>query len=131
VSALDTPYGETAHRWPYFLPDGRHFLYTATVGTCCPASKPARLKIGTLDATDTATLFPVESAAAYASGYLLFNRDGTLMAQPFDPGSRQMTGDSFPLAEDIGIEGSRYATLSVSNTGVLLYAQGLHRGASS
>ena len=49
ISALDLDYGETSHRFPSFLPDGTHFLYTATVGTCCPAAKPARIKIGVLD----------------------------------------------------------------------------------
>jgi eukaryotic-like serine/threonine-protein kinase len=122
VSVIDATYGESAHRWPHFLPDGRHFLYTGVVGTCCPASKPARVKIGVLDAPDTVTLFDVESAAAYAAGHLLFNRNGTLMAQPFDPGSRQLTGDSFPLADDVDSEGSRYASFSASDS-VLVYVR--------
>ncbi len=130
MSALDTAYGESSHRWPHFLPDGRHFLYTATVGTCCPPSKPARVRIGVLDGPETAVLFDVESSAAYASGYLLFNRLGALMAQPFDPISRQLTGDGVPLTENVGWEGSRYASFSVSNTGVLLYASPLARGAT-
>ena len=129
ASVLDAAYGETAHRWPQFLPDGRHFLYTAVIGTCCPASKPARIKIGALDTTDTVTLFEAESSVAYASGYLFFNRDGTLMAQPFDVGSRQFTGEAFPLAERVASEGSRYASFSVSDTGVLLHASGLTLGA--
>ena len=41
VTTLDQATGETNHRWPYLLPDGRHFLYTASTGTSCPASKPA------------------------------------------------------------------------------------------
>ena len=125
VSVLDAEYGESAHRWPQFLPDGRHFLYTAVVGTCCPAAKPARIKIGALDNTDTATLFEAESSVVYASGHLFFNRDGTLMAQPFDADARRLTGEAFLLAEHLASEGSRYASFSVSDTGVLLYANGL------
>jgi hypothetical protein len=75
-----------------------------------------------LDGPETAALFDVESSAAYASGYLLFNRLGTLMAQPFDPTSRQITGDGIFLAENICWEGNRYASCTVSDTGVLLYA---------
>ena len=86
VTTLDPATGETNHRWPHFLPDGRHFLYTAIDGTCCPASKPATIRIGSLDPADAAvTLLQAESSVSYASGHLLFARDETLMAQPFDP----------------------------------------------
>ena len=89
ASALDTAYGETSHRFPSFLPDGRHFVYSGTIGTCCPASKAGRIRIGTLDTMDATTLLEAESSAAVASGHLLFNRNGTLMAQPFDATLRQ------------------------------------------
>jgi eukaryotic-like serine/threonine-protein kinase len=122
VSILDTEYGESSHRWPHFLPDGRHFLYTAVVGTCCPAEKPARVKIGAIDGSEPAVLFDVESSVAFASGHLLFNRLGTVVAQPFDPIARRLSGDGIRLAENVSSEGSRYASFSASKTGVLVYA---------
>jgi Tol biopolymer transport system component len=131
ASALDAQYGETSHRWPHLLPDGRHFLYTATTGTCCPAAKAARVRVGTLDGPDVVTLIDadVESSAAYASGHLLFDRvsnlDGTLMAQPFDPDSRQLRGEAFPLVEHLASEGTRYASFSASQTGILIFAHGV------
>jgi eukaryotic-like serine/threonine-protein kinase len=131
ASALDTEYGETSHRWPHFLPDGRHFLFTGVTGTCCPASTPARVKVGTLDGPEVVTLISgeVESSTAYASGHLLFDRvsnlDGSLMAQPFDPDARQLKGEAFPLVEHLASEGSRYASFSASDTGVLLFAHGV------
>jgi hypothetical protein len=125
VSVIDAEYGETGHRWPRFLPDGRHFLYTGFTGACCPASKPSRVRIGALDTKEVATVMEVESLAIYASGHLLFNRMGALMAQPFDPGSRRFAGDAFQLAEQVASEGSRYASFSVSDTGVLVYAHGI------
>ena len=74
------------HRWPHFLPDGRHFFYTATTGPCCPAAKPSVIRMGSLDPADgDVTLFQAESSVSYASGHVLFARDETLMAQPFDP----------------------------------------------
>ena len=125
VTSLDAAYGETAHRWPQFLPDANHFLYTGSVGTCCPASKPARIRIGALDSKDATTLMEeVESSATFASGHLLFVREGTLMAQPFDHRARHLTNDAFPVAETIATEGSRYAAFAVSATGTLVYAQG-------
>ena len=127
ASILDTQYGETSHRFPSFLPDGRHFLYSGTIGTCCPASKPARVRVGSLDSMDATTLLQVESSAAVASGHLLFNRDFTLMAQPFDATSMRFAGDAFPIAERVANEGSRYASFSVSPSGVLVYARGIGR----
>jgi hypothetical protein len=123
VTTLDPATGETNHRWPHFLPDGRHFIYTASTGACCPAPKPAMIRIGSLDEAGTATLLQTESSVSYASGHLLFARDETLMAQPFDLEARQLKGDAFPLAEYVGPEGSRYVSASVSENGTLVYAQ--------
>lgn len=125
VTTVDPASGETNHRWPHFLPDGRHFFYTATTGACCPASKPSIVKIASLDPADaTITLLQAESSVAYASGHVLFARDETLMALPFDPDARQPTGDAFPLAEHVSSEGSRYVGASVSENGTLVYASG-------
>src|SRR6185436_8363952 len=122
---VDTEYGESGHRWPVFLPDDHHFLYTAYTGACCPAVKPARIRIGTLDSKDVTTLMEAESSVLYASGHLLFTRNppnGPLMAQPFDPELRRLTGDAFQVVEQVASEPSRYASVSVSDTGVLIYA---------
>jgi Tol biopolymer transport system component len=128
VTTLDSTYGETSHRFPFFLPDGRHFLFTASVGTCCPAAKAARVKIGVLDSMDAVELFSgLETSVTYASGHVLFNRNGVLMAQPFETQSRQFTGEPFPVAESVSSEGSRYAGFSASNTGTLVYAAGTGR----
>ena len=56
ISTIDAEYDETSHRFPFFLPDGKHFLYTAAVGSCCPSLKPARIKIGVLDSADSETI---------------------------------------------------------------------------
>ena len=125
VTTVDPATGETNHRWPHFLPDGRHFFYTASTGPCCPASKPSTIRIGSLDPADAAiTLLQAESSVSYASGHVLFARDETLMAQPFDPVTRQPKGDAFPLAEHVSREGSRYVGASVSENGTLVYARG-------
>ena len=125
VTTLDPATGETNHRWPYFLPDGRHFLYTATTGTCCPAVRPATVRVSSLDSPGSyATLLQAESAVSYSAGHLLFVRDDTLMAQPFDPDRRELHSDPFPLAQHIGSEGSRYISASVSESGTLVYGRG-------
>ena len=117
--------GEDAHRWPHFLPDGRHFFYTAVTGACCPPAKPGTIKIGSLDQDEPAVaLLQADSSATYASNHLLFARDQTLMAQVFDPEARQLAGDAVPVTERINTEGSRYVSASVSENGTLVYAAG-------
>ena len=115
------------HRFPFFLPDGRHFIYTEVIGTCCPPAKPGRIMIGALDTMDREPLVEADSSAVIASGHLLFHRSGTLMAAPFDAASRQLTGDAIPIMERVANEGSRYASFSASDTGVLVSASGLVR----
>ncbi|MEO7792019.1 MAG: winged helix-turn-helix domain-containing protein [Vicinamibacterales bacterium] len=124
ATTLDKTAGEDVHRWPHFLPDGRHFFYTAVTGPCCPASTPSVIRIASLDrpGADVA-LFQAESAVSYASGHLIFADDETLMARPFDLEARQLRGEAFPLAERVSTEQSRYIGASVSATGTLVYGQ--------
>jgi hypothetical protein len=94
VTTINPASGETSHRWPHFLPDGRHFFYTTSTGGCCPPSKPGMVRIGSLDPAEAAiTFFQEESSAVYAAGHVLFLRDDSLMAQPFDLDARQTKGD--------------------------------------
>jgi Tol biopolymer transport system component len=118
--------GEDAHRWPSFLPDAKHFFYTAVTGICCPPSTPGTIKIGSLDPAErNVALFQADSSATYASRHVLFaTRDRILMAQPFDPDARRLTGDAVPVADGISMEGSRYVSASVSENETLVYASG-------
>jgi Tol biopolymer transport system component len=99
-------------RWPVFLPDGRHFLFFAL---------PDTIAVGSLDSTEGKKLLQADSHAVYASGYLLFQRQGTLLAQPFDTGRLELTGEAIPVAEQLGIPASAFGRFSVSNTGVLVH----------
>jgi dipeptidyl aminopeptidase/acylaminoacyl peptidase len=117
VTALDRPGQEDSHRWPYFLPDGRHFVYSVLSfsqrgwrGSC----------IGSLDSKDKKRLLSVSGTIAYAAGHLLFVRDGTLVAHPFDPNRLQVTGDPIPVAEEVEVSHS-FSEFSVSDSGVLAY----------
>jgi len=66
------------------------------------------------------------SNVAVAAGHLLFIRDETLMAQPFDPETATFIGDAVPVAEDVlHVAGARLGAFSVSQTGVLIYHMGL------
>jgi Tol biopolymer transport system component len=81
VSKLDASRHETAHRYPSFLPDGRHFLYTAA-NLSGPLSDPANaIRIASLDGKEDRALLPVPSNAVVVGTYLFFAREGTLLAQ--------------------------------------------------
>jgi hypothetical protein len=89
---------EHTHRWPSFLPDGRHFLYLSNEEG--PQSRWS-IRVGSLDSPDSQFVLEARSNAAYQDGYLLFVRDGTLLAQPFDPDRLRLGGDAVPLAERV------------------------------
>ena len=109
----------SAEYWPTFLPDGRHFLSFALSG-----SKDDRgVYIGSLGSLETKQLAKTDTMAAYASGHLLFVRDGTLVAQPFDLGRLELTGTATAIAEHIGYYPNYgHAGFSVSPNGLLIYA---------
>ncbi|MBI4479181.1 MAG: protein kinase [Acidobacteria bacterium] len=122
VSALNSSEGETGHLWPHFLPDGKHFLYLALNAN----PEKSAIRIGSLDSKESTLLLHALSFAEYARpGYLLFQRDGTLMAQPFDADSLELKGDAFPVVENVQINASNgRVAVSVSENGVLAYRSG-------
>jgi hypothetical protein len=73
-----------SHRWPYFLPDGQHFLYLAVSHTKSYDDNDG-IYIASLDGKESHRVMKGFANAAYAAGRLLFMRDSMLMAQPFDP----------------------------------------------
>ncbi|HSR07215.1 MAG TPA: protein kinase [Bryobacteraceae bacterium] len=109
---------ENAHRYPWFLPDGRHFLYTAYLGR-----ERQTLYVADLESKTREALMPVVSNVVYAApGYLLFLRELTLMAQPFDAATLRTTGDAVPIVEQVAYIGLDIRALfSSSQNGVLAY----------
>ena len=122
ASKLNAATGENSHRFPYFLPDGKHFIYwsrTSRVG-----QSPV-LYVGELSSLQGKMLMKSDSIASYASGHLLFLRGQTLMAQPFDLGKLELSGEPQPIAERIAINGASVrAMFSASDTGRLIYQTG-------
>jgi len=119
VTTLDKSRMETSHRWPHFLPDGHHFLYTVNGG-----SESRGIYVGSLDGKEKRRLLnDVSSDGEYAPpGYLLFRRESALMAQAFDADKLQFTSNPFPIADQVGYDASTFRTFfSISQTGVLAY----------
>jgi serine/threonine protein kinase len=100
VSAPDTSRGEQGHRWPVFLPDGKHFLYMAFEVSLRSAANA--IYVGSLDSNEKRFVTKASANAAYAApGYLLFYRDNTLFAQGFDPDKLELKGDPTPVLGEI------------------------------
>ena len=111
--------GDLQVGWPQFLPGGDRFLWVSFEGT-----EPA-VKISTLGSGESTTVLPGQSRVEYAPpGHLLYVRENTLVAQPFDAKSGQISGDPVPLAEDLGIDSVGLAHFSASHNGTLAYRGG-------
>ncbi len=113
---------ETGHLHPYFLPDGRHFLYLAR----STDEGLSGVYIGSTESQETKRLLSAHLNAEYAPpGYLLVANQDRLTAQQFDSTSFELTGDPFTVAESVRYNpGLGLAGFSVSDNGVLLYHSG-------
>jgi Tol biopolymer transport system component len=108
--------GQTVHRSPWFLPDGRHFLYYAE-----GSAEGSGVFVGALDSADAKRLVAADSGAVYSeTGNLLFVRQGTLLRQPFDVKKLETTGDPVPVADHVPVNAG-VGAFSVSDNGILAY----------
>jgi eukaryotic-like serine/threonine-protein kinase len=114
----------TTHRWPWFFPDGRHFLYLAANHAEASITNTA-VFWASLDGKENKFLFASPSNAIYASGHLLYVRDGTLMAQPFDGSSGKFNGEAVAVTGDVQLDGTVWrGTFDASDAGTLIYQPG-------
>ncbi|HEY1271534.1 MAG TPA: protein kinase, partial [Terriglobales bacterium] len=111
----------TTHRWPQFLPDGKHFLYLAgNHGGGSPEQNG--IYMGSLDGGDPKLVVATDSSAQYASGYLLFHSQTALMAQKFDLSNGTLSGDPTPLVGRVRYDSGIWrAIFTASENGVLVY----------
>jgi serine/threonine protein kinase len=109
---------ETSHRFPYFLPNGNHFLYYVQ-----GAPDSHGIYISDLNGSPGRRLLDVDSAAVYApTGQLLFVRQGTLFAQDFDVKRMELKGSPSPIADRIAASPAQgFMAVSASMTGHLIY----------
>ena len=119
--------GETTQRQPWFLPDGRHFLFESGAS----GGDHVTVRIGSLDSTANSALMDANSGAIYAQGYLLFLRGSTLMAQPFAAQRLALSGEAAPLAEHVQHAFNPIGAMglfSASTSGLLAYHAGSDTG---
>jgi Tol biopolymer transport system component len=109
---------QEAGTFPSFLPDGRHVLYFRGGG---------KISVVSADGGESKPLVDADSGGIYArSGHLLFVRQGTLLAQPFDAKTLTLSDEPFPIAERVraGTPAGQIA-FSVSDNGTLAYGVGV------
>jgi Tol biopolymer transport system component len=130
LTALDASRGETYHGEPFFLPDGRHFIYLRRSGS----SDNQGIYIGSLDNAPEKQplqrLLAASTQAQYVAspdggpGHLLFLRDNTLMAQPFDAAKLAFAGDPAPVTDPVRSTGDLPLFSASASTGLTYLAGG-------
>ena len=126
-AVTDLP-SEVTELYPFFLPDGRHYLGTrsATAG-----SAGGGIWLSSMDSPDSRRILPDFSTAEFVDpppgsnvGDVIFTRSGALMALPFDVKRLQAAGDAFPIGQNILLRKGPYSLAATSRDGVLAYVSG-------
>jgi Tol biopolymer transport system component len=119
LTTMDQARGEFQHAWPTFLPDGRRFLFIIR----SKESDRNGIYLGSIDGDAPRFIMPASSRVRYVDGYLLFVRQGILLAQRFNLKTLAFEGQPVTLADRIKYHTSADAAFDVSTTGVLVYGQ--------
>ena len=126
ATVLDRTRPDEFHSYPQFLPDGERFLFYIR------STDPDRagIYVQSLDSMDARRLLPAQSRFMIVPGYLIYGRDGLLMAQPFDAATAQVTGEPIATTDQIeqGLTGN--LVFSASRTGVMAYRDASRTAAS-
>jgi eukaryotic-like serine/threonine-protein kinase len=110
----------TTHRWPHFLPDGKHFLYLAANHMNGKEGNSV-IYAGNIDGGTPKIILRTIGSAFFSLGDLFYFRDGSLMAQEFDPERLELRGNPRPVDEVLRESGNWGVIASASENGVLLF----------
>jgi serine/threonine protein kinase/Tol biopolymer transport system component len=106
---------QSSHRYPAFLPDGKHFIFSATTAA------GAEILLGKLESGDASVLLSASSPALFSpAGYVLFARQGVLVTQQFDTKKFRVVGEAIPVTERL-LNTGNFVSASVSASGSLVY----------
>jgi serine/threonine protein kinase len=115
----------STHRWPVLLPDGNRFLYFAANHAQPEGTARNGIYIGSIDGKENRFLMPSNSSAVLVPGYLLFVRDGALVAQGFDAKTLQLEGDPHLISDHVYRSlATWHEVVDSSDNGILVYAPG-------
>jgi serine/threonine-protein kinase len=124
LTELDESAGEVTHRWPSHLPGGKAILFTVHTGGV--GFDDARIELLDLESNERKVLQRGGSYARYApTGHVVFIRESTLYAMPFDLDRMEVTGPPFPVLEGVTSNPAHgSAQFDFSRTGTLVYSSG-------
>ena len=127
VTKLDPAKHEEAHRFPQFLPDGRHFVFM----TWNASTTTRNIQISAIDGTPVTKLFESSSAAVVAGNYLIYVRDlpSHLLAQAFDPKTLRLEGRPVVVVSDDNVDYNWRSgdPAAAASLGTLVYTTGKFR----
>ena len=113
--------GETSHRWPEILPNGRAVLFTAESGS----ADASRIAVASMETGEVTYLVPGGSNPRYVpTGYIVYGVGGTLQAVGFDAERLAIIGNPVPVLEEVETKDSGAANFGISEDGSLVYVSG-------
>ena len=112
-----------SHRWPFFLPDGQHFLYNSSPSGSCTGR--SEMRFASLDGKQNESLMLACSTGSFGAGRLIYWRDGNLVAQPFDQRNGVLSGTPVAIVAHVAFDSLfSLADFSASADGKLVYVAG-------
>jgi len=132
ITAPDSTKNERTHRWPSFLPDGKHVLFTMGTISSPDYYENAEIDVVNIETGERKSLINGASTARYIStGHILFSRSGVLYIVPFDADKLEIKGQPVPVIEGVYSELTTGITnYMVSDNGTLVYIPGAVEGGS-
>ena len=116
--------GERSHRWPVFLPDGKHVLFVAQRAEKGAPKDPSTIDVFDLETGKRISLMQANSPVFYSdSGHLLFWKEGTLYARSFHPGNLKLSESSIRVAQRVQYTGNELAIFTASSNDLLAYQE--------
>ena len=101
LTVLDSTESETSHRWPFFLPDGDHFLFSVQTNKASMDQDADLIRVGSLHDTKNKILVHASSNAVYNQGWVLYYKQKSLLAQRFNEGTTEVEGEPIPILENL------------------------------
>jgi hypothetical protein len=113
----DSTRGEGSLRWPCFLPDAQHLLYSSQ-------AEEDAVWVASLDGSVRKRLVTGSSSAAFAEGHVLYVAENVLVARPFDTERLEFSGDAVSVADGVMLtSGWSRAGFTVSQNNMLIHVK--------
>ena len=112
--------GGARHYWPTFVPGGEAVLYTIRQR----GLDTFEVAVVSLDTGAQQTLVRGTDGAVTPSGHLVFGRESSLWAVPFDPDRLTVSGEPAPMVEGVQVNTGGWAQYALADDGTLVYLPG-------